>query len=60
MIKKPKAQEFSKQESQDRLQATLRGAFAGPPTTLKEKRKSKSDISSASAKTVSPRKKNSA
>lgn len=58
MAKKPNSREFSEKESQDRLSATLRGAFAGPPTTLKERRKAKSDTSSASAKTSSRRKKN--
>jgi hypothetical protein len=56
-----------KEETEQRLQKILQGAFSGPPTPLKDiptqggksrKLRRTSDASSASAKTVSPRKKN--
>jgi hypothetical protein len=59
--------QYSDEEIQRRLDTSLRGAFSGPPTPLKDiptrvgesrKKRRTSGASSASARTVSPRKKN--
>lgn len=65
MIKPEAEKPLSPGEINSRLQATLRGAFAGSPTPLKEipkksgepRQKRSSGASAASAKTVSPDKK---
>jgi len=60
--------QYNAKEIERRLQKTLQGAFSGPPTPLKDiltrdgesrkTRRTTSGASSASAKSVSPRKKN--
>jgi len=62
-----KDDQYSAQETEQRLQKTLRGAFSGPPTPLKdiptregESRKTRGTIggaSSSTSKIASPRKK---
>jgi hypothetical protein len=68
MTAKDEDQQYSAEESSQRLQKALRGAFSGPPTPLKDiptrdgesrkiRRTSGGGASAASAKTASPRKK---